>query len=198
MSEEQNYLPDIQQFIEQHYGELSFATSNAFLTTKDPVEIDIEGKKKRYFIPETVIDLKGPTDSENLIFNVGGIGRASAVADKIYLTFTLADENNNTIHHATTKMPDMNRLSRSKAQEDPNFHSNVFSMSGSIPNFPFSKPGILSMDIEFHLTNPGLIELLDKESGVEGGNGGDPANPAAVFTTELCRVIVRMGSAEEF
>lgn len=191
MSEEKDHLLEIQEYIEKHYGELSFSISNAFLSVKEPVEIEIEGKKQRYFIPETVIDLNGLSDKTDLIFGVGGIGRAPAVSDRVYLAFTLSDDQGERIHHATTKLPEMNKASRDKAKKDVHFEGSIFSITGSIPDFPITQNGFLSMEIEFHLTDPNLIDLMNKETD------GEIDNPAAVFSTELCRVAVRIDSVEE-
>lgn len=197
MNGDQNFIPEIQQFIDEHYGELSFAPSHALMTTKDPIEISIEKENRRYFLPESVIDFKEPSKQVNLIFGVGGIGRAPAVADEIYLTFSLLGENYETVHQATTRLPAMNKDAREQALLDHEYHHAVFTISGTVPNFPLTQSGLLAMDIEFHLKHPGLMELLEKQIGVEGDNSRDPEKPAATFNSELSRVVVRMGSLEE-
>lgn len=193
MSDNKENRSRVQQYIEDQYGELDFSTSMAFLSTKDPVEIIREGVKERYYIPETLIEWDTSSGNPDLVFGAGGIGRAAAIADEVYLVFVLSDKQNNILQRVSTKLPDMNKNSREKAKVDREYHGALFSINGSIPNFPLTESGILSMGVEFYLNDPKVLQLVQEEAAKLDE---EIDNPSAVFSGEMCRIIVQVNSAE--
>lgn len=188
MSDSPKNMSAVQKYVSTNYGELSFFPSLAMLSTQSASEIEVAGKERKYFAPEAIFELDGPKKKMGFIFGAGGYGRALAVADSVLLVFTISDDDGEVVVEAKTKLPDMSAQAKVRAKEDINFQGTMFSITGTIPDLPFEQNGFLSMTIEFHFTDPELLDLLE-------GDGEEES--VAIFAHEMCRVRVHVNRPEE-
>lgn len=176
------------EYVNEKYGELTFFPALAMLSVQSSIEVETDGKEQRYFIPEAMINLEEPEESIGLIFGAGGYGRMIAICDKLFLNFTLTNDDGEVVSHGRTKLPDVSQKTRDKALKDKEFHGSMFSVTGRMPNFSMVQSGYLSMSIEFAFEDDDLIQLV---------SGGKSEETVASFENELCKVRVQIGPMEE-
>lgn len=189
MSDAPKNAVEVQQYIKDKYGDLSFFPSLAMMSTQRATEIEIAGQERKYFAPEAIFELDGPREKMSFAFGVGGYGRALAVADYVVLAFTLTNDDNEIVAEAKTNLPGMSPQAKVRAKEDINFNGTMFSMTGTMPDIPFEQNGFLSMAIEFHFTDLELLRLMNGDNESE--------ESVAVFVHEMCRVRIHIHHSED-
>lgn len=188
MSDTSNNANLVQKYVNEKYGELNFYPSLAMLSTQSASEIEVLGIEKKYFAPESIFELDRPKEKMNVIFGAGGYGRALAVADSVSLVFSISDDDGEVVVEAKTKLPDMSEEAKNRAKKDIDFQGAMFSITGTIPNLPFKQNGFLTMMIEFHFSDPELLQLIE---------GDEEEESVATFAHEMCRVRVHINHLGE-